>query len=74
MPREAILSRVRQLDRCPRHLFPAADAGTAHKATCLACGGTLDLTAIRFYIRGYMAAGGNSEEIWPGFFEVKSHV
>jgi hypothetical protein len=61
----------RRLDNCRRHFFtdelpePAARFGA--KLVCRNCGGKMALLYINFYIRGYVAHGGNGNEIWPGW-------
>lgn len=70
---EALLARIRanqdKLDACPKHLFdlgePPYSIGQRH--TCLNCGGVEKLTAIGDYVRGYIAAGGNPNDIVPNW-------
>lgn len=69
---EAVKKNNATLDACPRHQFDAAlVVKMGDKVKCNQCGGTLPLTAISYYIRGYRAAGGNSDDIWPGWFAKK---
>lgn len=68
---KALLAEVRanldRLEACPRHQFDAVPAVLlSDKHACLRCGGTMDVVAIGQYARGYKAAGGNPDDIWPG--------
>lgn len=56
------------LDACPRHRFEGTTARIGQKFTCLNCGGVQTLSAIGAYLHGYRAAGGNPDDVWPGFF------
>ena len=66
-----------KLDGCPRHCFPdpipAQGEGViamfGRKMVCSNCGGKVDLVAINYYVRGYEAAGGNGNDIVPGWRE-----
>lgn len=78
---KAIFAAVRdnrdKLDACKRHLFnseiPGIEGGVAamfgRKMECVNCGGSMDLTAINHYVRGYEAHGGNGDDILPGWRE-----
>jgi hypothetical protein len=69
---KSILAEIRsnseKLNACPRHHYdPPAELKLGMKLTCTVCGGTLGLTDIGQYIKGYMAHGGESSDIWPGW-------
>jgi len=56
------------LDGCPRHRFAGVQVRTlGEKFRCEACNGQMSLTDIGSYIRGYVAAGGRPDDIWPGW-------
>lgn len=60
----------RRWRECPRHLYRAWDANKhrlGQKHTCLNCGSSKSLTDIGCYIEGYQAAGGNPNDIMPGY-------
>jgi hypothetical protein len=74
LPRADILSiwaeakaNVAKLDTCPRHRFTSTPVKLGDKFICLACGGTVGLTDLGNYIRGYRAHGGDADDIWPGW-------
>ena len=56
---------VDRLHGCARHRFDAVQPGK--RVTCLECGGVMSLSDIGNYIRGYVAAGGAADDIWPGW-------
>jgi hypothetical protein len=56
-----------KLDGCARHRFEAKPVKLGEKQICLMCGGTISLTDMGNYIRGYEAAGGSADDIWPGY-------
>lgn len=67
-----ILAGVRRnhgaLKACPRHHFKGfAEAGLGGKLTCTHCGGEMRLSDTLLYTRGYMAAGGNPEDVIEGW-------
>lgn len=39
------------------------------KVQCKKCGGLMDLVHLNFYVRGFEAAGGNGNDILPGWKE-----
>lgn len=55
-----------KLSGCSRHRFGGTFKIGERKA-CERCGGTMTLTAIGEYVRGFKAAGGSPDEIWPGW-------
>ena len=60
----------RRWRECPRHLYRAWDANKhslGQKHTCLNCGSSKSLTDIGCYIEGYKAAGGDPNDIMPGY-------
>ena len=65
----------KRLDACPRHFFgpdvPGIEGGVAamfgRKIECRHCKGEMDLVALNYYVRGYEAAGGNGNDILPGW-------
>ena len=59
----------RKLDECKRHLFhlPKPPYILGQRATCEHCGGSLGLVEVNQYVRGYEAAGGNCDDVCPGF-------
>lgn len=59
-----------KLDACPGHRFsfPPGTAMTLQtKLTCRRCGGDMGLVPINYYCRGYAAAGGDPNEVYPGW-------
>jgi ferredoxin-like protein FixX len=69
-----MLADIRENNRrwreCPRHLYRAWDANKhslGQKHTCLNCGSSKSLTDIGCYIEGYKAAGGDPNDIMPGY-------
>ena len=57
----------RALDACPLHKFTETEVRLGQKLRCEACGGTMSLTDIGNYIRGYKAAGKPASDIWPAY-------
>lgn len=68
---ESILAQVkdnhRKLWACKRHRFSVSEVRLGQKITCEECGGQMGLTEIGSYIRGYIAAGKPSTDIWPAW-------
>lgn len=68
---KAILAKIRanqaMLDSCPLHRFEPTDVKLGAKFICLKCGGTMGLTDIGWYIKGYEAGNGSCDDVWPGF-------
>lgn len=61
---DEVQGNLTKLTACPRHRF----GGTyrlGERKVCERCGGSMTLTAIGEYIRGFKAAGGSVDEIWP---------
>lgn len=78
LSRESILKRwekakanKRRLDACARHRFfsrsPSEGSPFGKSFVCLNCGGAMNFLSIGEYIEGYQAAGGNPNDIWPGW-------
>jgi len=55
------------LDSCPRHLFKPDDYEFGRKMECSHCHGRMQATDVMWYIKGYEAAGGHCDDIWPGY-------
>jgi len=57
-----------KLNDCPRHKFtvelPPRIERFQFKMTCVTCQGVMRLQEVNQYIRGYIAAGGNGNDIW----------
>lgn len=68
-------ANVDKLNECPRHHFEMTDeqvaAGPAAlfgaKLTCARCKGRMDMLGVNQYVRGFVAAGGNPNDILPGW-------
>lgn len=68
-------ANVEQLNACPRHHFVMTDeqvaAGPAAlfgaKLTCQRCNGRMDMLGVNQYVRGFKAAGGNPNDVMPGW-------
>lgn len=55
------------LNACPQHLFPEGKVRMGDKLTCVHCKGTVSLTDAGWYVKGFAAAGGDPDAVWPGF-------
>jgi hypothetical protein len=64
---EQVKANNAALNACKRHRFEARPVKLGEKQTCLECGGKIQLTDLGQYIAGYVAAGGNVDDIWPGY-------
>lgn len=65
---EDVKANRRKIDECERHLVPGGtDIKLGQKHVCLNCRGALQLTDIGPYIQGYEAAGGQADDVWPGY-------
>lgn len=62
-----VKENTRKLDSCDRHLFNGERVPFGKKYTCLKCGGKLNGTDVLYYINGYEAAGGDCDDIYPGW-------
>ena len=54
-------------DACPRHLFLSEKLTLGQPLRCEHCGSTMQITDAGFYVKGYMAAGGRPDDVWPGW-------
>lgn len=57
----------RKIRGCPRHRFEAMKIVLGQRIQCQNCNGMMGLIPIGEYIAGYKAAGGDTNDIWPGF-------
>lgn len=65
---EDVKANIAKLLACKRHRFTAGvRPAFGQKLTCQECGGTMGLMSAGEYIRGYEAAGGNADDVWPGY-------
>lgn len=58
-----------KLDACARHRFEMGDPPYRFgmKLTCTNCGGTIDAVQAFVYTQGYKAAGGDPNDVIPGY-------
>lgn len=58
------------LDNCPRHKFNLGEPPyqLGEKVQCLRCGGFMSLTNVGDYVRGYVAAMGNPDDIVTNWY------
>lgn len=70
---EEIKANQERLDGCKRHHFPtlpdtaAIPTALGLKLQCSKCGGTIDARMAYAYTRGYIAAGGDGNDIIPNW-------
>lgn len=74
---KAIWERVKAnhdaLENCKRHRFidqrtpDQLRSAFQGRIICQTCKGELDLLDARTYVLGYMAAGGDPNDVWPGW-------
>lgn len=57
----------RRVDGGPRHRFEPIKVKLGQRVRCGECGGEMRLPELGSYIAGYEAAGGNADDIWPGY-------
>ena len=63
-----IQENINRMDQCAKHTFDGVYIKTlGAKYTCRSCGYQARLSDIGPYIRGYVAAGGDANDIWPGW-------
>ena len=77
IPFELLLEEIRanqiRLDTCKRHCFPTwppieqTPTLIGLKVDCCNCGGRMDALHAYAYTRGFEAAGGNPNEVIPGW-------
>lgn len=57
-----------RLRACAKHRFEGGEIKKlGDKYTCQNCGGTMDISRIGSYVEGYVAAGCDPNDIWPGW-------
>lgn len=58
------------LDNCPRHKFELGEPPyqIGEKVQCLRCGGFMSLTSVGEYVRGYVAASGDPDDIVKNWY------
>lgn len=64
---EQIQLNRRTLDGCAVHRFSVTEVKIGQRLTCDRCHGTMSLTDIGNYIRGYVAAGRYAADVWPAW-------
>lgn len=66
---EAVKANRAKIDGCARHRFEIGDPPYTfgQKFTCSNCGGTMDAVQAFRYCQGFKAAGGNPNEVIPGY-------
>ena len=64
---EEVKANKARLDACPRHRFTPVPVRLGDRFTCTACGGVVNLADLGNYVKGYRAAGGDPNDIWPGW-------
>lgn len=65
---DEIKANQKRLDECKRHHFPTTPPLTLNvKFTCANCGGVINALNAYAYARGYAAAGGDPNDIFPGW-------
>lgn len=64
----------RKLHACPAHKFDPSGYRMGMKLTCQNCDGEMRAPDIMNYARGYQAAGGNPDLIWPGLLTPRATV
>lgn len=66
-----ILAEIRAnraaLKGCACHLFVDQKCNLGKKVECSRCGGKMCLTELGGYMSGYAAAGGDPNDVWPGW-------
>lgn len=64
-----VKANQRRLNECKRHHFTYSTVQLGQPIQCDNCKGTMQLTDAGQYVKGYMAAGGDPNDVWPGWFE-----
>ena len=66
---DQVQANLKQLRSCKRHTFliPKGRIGLNDDLHCGKCGGTMRHVSVRTYVDGYIAAGGDPEDVWPGW-------
>jgi hypothetical protein len=65
---EEVKENHRRQEACPKHHFTYDKVQIGKPIECDNCGGTMQFTDAGMYVKGYMAAGGNADDVWPGWF------
>jgi hypothetical protein len=69
---EEVKANGARKDACPRHHFTYETVQFGQPIRCDNCGGTMQLTDAGMYVKGYIAAGGNPDDVWPGWLKKSS--
>lgn len=56
-----------RLNECPRHFWPTIEISIGAKCVCAKCGGYMPVLEAAEYLNGYRAAGGNPNDVLPGY-------
>ena len=66
---EQVKANRPKLDACPKHRFDVGDPPYRFgaKFTCTNCGGEMDAVQAFRYCQGFKAAGGDPNEVIPGY-------
>ena len=70
---EEVKANIARIDACPRHRFEGDRAAVklGVRQVCLNCGGAMGIVDIGNYIKGFEAAGGSADAVWPGYRKEK---
>lgn len=67
-----VKANSQKLNSCPKHRYHGNEhVKLGMRVTCLECGGQMQTADLASYIRGYEAAGGDANDIWPGWRDRK---
>jgi hypothetical protein len=61
---DAAKANIAKRDNCARHKFKPEEYAFGKNMECTACGCKVPLHYIHPYVQGYMAAGGDPNDIW----------
>jgi hypothetical protein len=61
-----VKENLRKRRACPQHLFPPAEAKMQTRVVCTRCTAWLGTCDALAYCEGFRAAGGDTDEVWPG--------
>lgn len=64
---DEVKENIARLESCPRHQFEAGTPALGEKIFCINCRGQMSHLDARQYLRGYQAAGGDADDVWPGW-------
>lgn len=56
-----------RLDECKRHYWPSMEYTIGAVCVCANCGGCMKVVEAAEYLNGYRAAGGNPNDVLPGY-------